>query len=55
MFVLGCEDLIVATDYQPLLGIFNDRDLGAITNPHIQDLKGKTLRFQFTIQHCPGK
>ena len=25
MFVLGCKDLIVATDHQPLLGIFNDR------------------------------
>ena len=53
MLVLGCEDLIVATDHLPLLGIFNDQDLGTIVNPRIQDLKGKTLRFRLTIQHCP--
>ena len=47
--------LLLLTDYQPLLGIFHDRDLGMIMNSHIQDLRGKTLRFRFTIQHCPGK
>ena len=55
MFVLGHEDLIVATDHQPYLGIFNDWDLGTITNPRIQDIEGKTLSFRFTIQYCPGK
>jgi len=32
MFVLGCKDLIVTTDHKPLLGIFNDGDLGSISN-----------------------
>ena len=55
MFVLGCNNLIVTTDHQPLLGIFSNRDLGSITNPRIQKLKSHTLRFRFTTQYCPGK
>ena len=55
MFILRCEELIFAADHQPLLGIFNAWNLGTITNPCIQDLKGKTLRFRFTIHYCPGK
>ena len=55
LFTLGYNNLIVSTDHKPLLGIFNDRALGDITNPRIQSLKEKTLRYQFSIQHCPGK
>ena len=55
MFVLGCNNLIVTIDHQPLLGIFNNRNLGTITNPRIQKLKSHTLRFRFTSQYCPGK
>ena len=55
MFVLGREDLIVATDHQPFPGIFNDGISGQLRIHTFQDLKGKTLRFRFTIQHCPGK
>ena len=55
MFVLGCKNLIITTDQQPLLGIFNDRDLSTIKNPRLQKLKSHTLRFRFTIQYCPGK
>ena len=55
MFVLGCPTLTVVTDHQPLLGIFNDRDIGTIKNPRIRRLKEKTLDFSFKIMHCPGK
>ena len=55
MFVLGCNDLIITTDHEPLLGIFNDRDLSSVKNPRIQKLKSHSLRFRFTIQYCPGK
>ena len=30
IFTLGCNDLLVAVDHQPLLGIFNDRELSSI-------------------------
>ena len=26
-FVLGCKNLVVATDHKPLLGVLNDRSL----------------------------
>ena len=55
MFVLGCNNLIITTDHRPLLGIFSDRDLGTVTNPRLQKLKGRTLRFKFSMQYCPGK
>ena len=55
MFVLGCDNLIVSTDHQPLLGILRDRDLSSIGNPRLLNLKQRTLPYQFTIQHNPGK
>jgi len=55
IFVLGCKDLIVTTDHKPLLGIFNYQDLGSISNPCIQKLRSRTLRFRFTTQYCLGK
>ena len=55
MFTLGCEDLLVSVDHKPLLGIFNDRDLGSIKNPRIQNFKEATLAWKFNIAHNPGK
>ena len=55
IFVMGCLNLIVVTDHEPLKGLFGDRDLSKIQNPRLFRLKGKTLRYRFTIQHCPGK
>ena len=54
MFVRGCETLIIVTDHKPLLGIFNNRELSSISNPRISKLKGRTLAFNFKIQHNPG-
>jgi hypothetical protein len=55
MFILGCKELFVITDHKPFLGILKDRDLSSIPNPRICSLKERTFRYQFKIQHCPGK
>ena len=55
MFVMGCRDLIVITDHEPLVSVLGDRELADITNPRLAKLKEKTLRYRFSIQHNPGK
>ena len=55
MFTLGCKNLVVSVDHKPLLGILNDRHLGGIDNPRLQDLKEHTLKWDFAIVHNPGK
>ena len=55
MFIIGSPNVIVVTDHEPLKGLFGDRDLSKIQNPRLFRLKEKTLRYRFTIQHCPGK
>ena len=54
-FVLGCMDLIVATDHKPLIHVLNDRSLSGIQNRRLQNLKEKTLSYRFQIVHVPGK
>ena len=54
-FVLGCNDLIVATDHNPLLKVLGDRKMDDIKNPRLCNLKEKTLPFLFRITHVPGK
>lgn len=53
-FVLGCSDLIIATDHKPLLKVFSDRSLEDINNTRLLNLKEKTLQFQFRMMHIPG-
>ena len=53
-FVLGCENLVVAVDHKPLLGILGDKQLEDIDNTRLENLKEKTLRYRFTIVHVPG-
>lgn len=55
MYTLGCSDLLIAVDHKPLLGIFNTRNLGDISNPRIQGIKQRSLAWQFSIVYCPGK
>ena len=55
IFVMGCPNLIVVIDHEPLKGLFGDRDLSKIPNPWLFKQKEKTLRYRFTIQHCHGK
>ena len=54
-FVLGCDNLIVAVDHQPLLKVLGDRKLEDIKNPRLFNLKEKTLPFKFKIVHLPGR
>ena len=53
-FVLGCNNLIVAVDHKPLLGILNDKEIQDIDNLRLSKLKEKTFRFSFKIIHVPG-
>ena len=55
IFVMGFPNLIVVTDHEPLKGLFGYRDLSKIPNPRLFRLKEKTLKYRYTIQHCPGK
>ena len=52
-FVLGCQNLIIAVDHKPLVKHLGDRSLD-IPNARLRNLKEKTLRYKFTIQHIPG-
>ncbi len=54
MYTLGCPNLTLATDHNPLTGILNDRHLGNIANPRLQKLKERTLAFRFRVIHLPG-
>ena len=53
-FVLGCEDLTVAVDHEPLLKILGDRSLEDLPNTRLRKLKEKTLRYRFKMVHIPG-
>ena len=35
LFIMGCPNLIVVTDHEPLKGLFGDRDLSKIQNPRL--------------------
>jgi len=54
-FVLGCKDLVVATDHRPLLGVFGEKKLEDINNPRLRKLKEVTLAYRFTMVHVPGR
>ena len=53
-FVLGCENLVVAVDHKPLLGVLGDKDLEDIENTRPANLKEKTFRYRFSMVHVPG-
>ena len=53
-FVLGCKNLTIAVDHQPLLKIFGDRSLDHISNTRLRNLKEKTLRYRFQMVHILG-
>lgn len=54
-FVMGCPSIIVVTDHEPLKGLLGNREPSKIQNPWLFRLKEKSLRYRFTIQHCPRK
>ena len=54
MYTLGCPNLTLAVDHNPLTRILNDRNLDDVSNPRLRRLKEKTLPFRFNITHVPG-
>ena len=54
-YIQGCDNLIVATDHKPLLGILNDRSMVDISNRRLLNLKEKTLAYRFSLTHVAGK
>ena len=54
MFVMGCSDLIIATDHKPLVKILGDRNMDNIKNPRLFSIKERTLQFDYQIKHVPG-
>ena len=55
MFILGCQDLLVTVDHQPLVKIFSDQVLKNIKNPRLFAFKERSLMYRFHIKHVPGK
>ena len=55
LFTLGCPDLLISVDHEPLLGIFKNQDLNSIKNPRIQNFKEATLAWRFNMSYNPGK
>ena len=52
--MLGCDNLLLATDHKPLVGVFN-KNLEDIENPRLLSIAEKTMWFKFTTIHVPGK
>ena len=45
----GLQDLILAVDHKPLLGILGDKSLDCIENPQLLNFKEKMLRYNFNV------
>ena len=50
-FILGIDNLTVAVDHKPLVGLFTNRYLEDIPNPRLMKLKEKTLMYRFSMKH----
>ena len=53
-FTLGCNDLLVVVNHEPLVKILGDRRLDEIDNPRMFRLKQRTLMWRFRIIYRPG-
>ena len=54
MFVLGCPELHVVVDHEPLVRLLSDRELADIPNPRLFRIKEKTLPYRYKIHYSPG-
>ena len=52
MYTLGCPDLILAVDHNPLTRILNNCDLDRATNPNLQRLKEKNIPLHIHDYAC---
>ena len=55
MFILGCPNVIVVTDHEPLKGLFGDRDLSKVHNPRLFRLKEKNPKVPIHHATLPWK
>ena len=55
MYTLGCPELILVVDHNPLTIILTDRSLYDMVNPGLRRLKEKTWPYQFKTCYVPGK
>ncbi len=53
-FTLGCKNLIIASDHQPLVGYFK-KQLSQITSPRLLRIREKTLMYDFKVVYVPAK
>ena len=53
-YTLGCQDLLILVDHKPLIGLLENRELGDISNPRLEGLTEKTMRWKFVIKHIAG-
>ena len=53
-FTMGCDDLLIVVDHQPLTKILGDRTLDEIPNPRLFRLKQRTLPWLYNITWMPG-
>merc|ERR1712082_334265 len=54
MFTLGCPNLLILVDHEPLVPIMNNKEMADIANPRLYRFKERTLRYNFKIQYLPG-
>jgi hypothetical protein len=54
-YTMGCKQLYVATDHKSLVQVLGDRSLADVEKPGLARIKERTLWWQFTIIHTPGK
>ena len=54
-FTMGCDDLIIVTDHQPLCKLLGDRTLDETVNSRLFRIKQRTLPWKFSISWMPGK
>ena len=54
-YTLGCENLVICTDYKPLLGILKKKRFEQIDNPRIARLKHRKLSWKFKLVQIPGR
>ena len=53
-YTLGCEQLYIATDHKPLVGIMNQQNLNTTENPRPQRIKERTMWWKFELIYTPG-
>jgi hypothetical protein len=54
-YTMGCRQLYVTTDHDSLVCMLGNQSLANVENPRLARIKERTLWWQFTIIHTPGK